>query len=313
MKRMTHLVLVAAGLLGVAPAPARAETLYTLKMKFKVGEQRRYSMVSKNELDFPGLPPHLAGGVRIQTELGVKVLSVEANGDAKAALSLGPIDIQPPMPNQGPAALIPDGCTLVISPNAKAKLVPGTCGGNRSILPLVERVLSTFGFLPDKPTAVGGQWRMPIDLDAPPMMPGGPPAKLRGDALLTLRAIEKRGPRTCAVVVMDGTVKIEAEMGQGMGHMKSTIKGESCFDMDQGDWADGKATMDMQVGFEMAGSRMEGKTRSFMELTRLADGPITKPVDGVPADGPPKTAPAETPKLAPPAPPPSPPPAESAP
>jgi hypothetical protein len=154
---------------------------------------------------------------------------------------------------------------------------------------------------------------MPIDLDAPPMMPGGPPAKLRGDALLTLRAIEKRGPRTCAVVVMDGTVKIEAEMGQGMGHMKATIKGESCFDMDQCDWADGKATMDMQVGFEMGGSRMEGKTRSFMELTRLADGPITKPVDGVPADGPPKTAPAETPKLAPPAPPPSPPPAESAP
>jgi hypothetical protein len=231
--------------------------------------------------------PGMSGPMRMHGELGIEVLETSPDGSAKLRISRSAMTMDPPNPlfagKMG--GVVADA---VSTPRGELKVLQSKTVPTPMLKALEQALRSFGGVLPEKPVSIGDSWTVPIDTELPAgsFGPTGP-GSLRGDAQMTLRAVELRDGRRCAMIPVKATLKVDvstnkpelnALSGGGM-HVDASGHGtgESCFDLDRQDFITSQMTFEMTMAFGGGANNpmsMQIKAISKMDYKRLPDGPV---------------------------------------
>ena len=267
---------------------ALAEGPYTLRMKWVQGEKRRYEMHQTMEMQSGMSLPGMNGPMRMHGEMGIEVLQALPDGSAKLRIVRSAMTMDPPNPMLAGRL---SGIVAEATSSARGELkVLASKTLPAPLLKALEQALRSFGgVLPDKPVNVGDTWTVPVDAELPAGAFGASgPGSLRGDAQMTLRAVETRDGRRCAMIPVKATMKVDVSTNKpevnalsgGGVHIDASGHGtgESCFDLDKNDFV--TTTMSFELTMAFGGGpqnpmQMQIKALSKMEYKRLADGPVS--------------------------------------
>jgi hypothetical protein len=268
-------------LLGVllVASGARAEEIL-LRMKFKAGEERRYRMTTRVDLEMSGAGRTLPlQQLEVQATLATRVISAGPKGNASVEIATREVKVDPPEAGSSDAARKAMRCRATMTPRGRVTLVPSPdCESFGPVAKLVQGFLAEVAMeLPEKPVKPGATWKLPMERELPLGIPGfAGKAALRGDAVLTYRERKRFDGHDCAMIVLTGTMNLDVSTGEGGLDVNASIEGDSCFDLALGDWARARATMKARLAIMSGrGSNFEARATTVTEQRRLPDAPAS--------------------------------------